>query len=159
METSKPYPEPDFVVDRKGYYSSGLMVQHAREASGFQQVFNYHLPEPVVKINHHSYYASYQLQEVTGRATVMAELTKDLPPLPDNAVNLDTARYGRLCYEQAVRDEIEKRKTVIDLNELSMKGLHDVYVAKFGPLPERIMMNDILWHIHQLIKEAPIKEE
>lgn len=147
-------PTPDLTVSNRDYYNGATVVMHARKESGFEQVYNTHLPNPAASINGKSYYANYQISEVVGRATIMGELTKNLPPLPDNAVNLDTARYGRACYDKAKVDFEGRQKTIIDLNEVAMKGLHDTYVAKFGPLPEEIMMNDILSHIHDLIKEA-----
>lgn len=42
---------------------------------------------------------------------------------------------------------------VMDLNELAQRDICDAYVQAFGPLPEEIMMNDINYHVRELIMQ------
>lgn len=40
---------------------------------------------------------------------------------------------------------------VIDLNEASVKAIHDAYVKRYGPLDPNIMMNDIIYEVCEMI--------
>lgn len=68
---------------------------------------------------------------------------------------IDTDVVGDYVKFEDVRALIEKDNAipVVDLNEIMVKQIHDAYLKRFGPLPEEMYMNDILWHVLEMIKE------